>query len=75
MYGFILKRRMLVIEYYVNLIAPMESVLIEIIWVTKREIFIIYLSSLVTNLTDILMLQGSVFNSVLTINLLTVKFN
>lgn len=66
---------MLVIEYYVNLIAPMESVLIEIIWVTKREIFIIYLSSLVTNLTDILMLQGSVFNSVLTINLLIVKFN
>ena len=48
---------MLVIEYYVNLIAPMESVLIEIIWVTKRQIFIIYLSSLVTNLTDILMLQ------------------
>ena len=53
----------------------MESDLIEIIWVTKREIFIIYLSSLVTNLTDILMLQGSVFNSVLTINLLIVKFN
>lgn len=66
---------MLVIEYYVNLIASMESDLIEIIWVTKREIFIIYLSSLVTNLTDILMLQGSVFNSVLTINLLIVKFN
>ena len=66
---------MLVIEYYVNLIASMESFLIEIIWVTKRQIFIIYLSSLVTNLTDILMLQGSVFNSVLTINLLIVKFN
>ena len=66
---------MLAIEYYVNLIASMESDLIEIIWVTKREIFIIYLSSLVTNLTDILMLQGSVFNSVLTINLFIVKFN